>query len=440
MANAKRDENRIPTLLGLGDDGSLLDFKINPANGNLKVTNVGVQYHRAPIVSVPSSATTYVNTSSTYLSFSVLSDSANLNAVETVMLESGVLRNPRCQLISSSPGINPVVYVVKNGTRVPNMDITVVAGTVGTYENTVGSVSYEPGDRFCFEIERNDSVSHSFSSFIIDNLTTDGRSICLSGNVGGSNYNPSSNRFTRTNGFLAVGTAENALFSIIPNECTATNFGVYVSSNTRTSAVSVFFRVNQNDASPSTVITIPAGSTGWFYPPTQTNVPLSAGDFINWRINGPGSGTLIFNISRLTLIPTTAGHTPLLTGYTGLSTSSTSMRNSAFGSFWHTFTSLTMQATNYRTLIRGTGSIKNIYVWLLSNTSSGNTSYVLRNNNSPTSVAVTYLPSETGTKFNTSDTFNYIDGDSLDVQFSPNPGTGSVTTGTHSLTLISNKE
>lgn len=41
MANAKRDENNVPTILGtLNTDGiSLVRIKINPANGAMKVDN-----------------------------------------------------------------------------------------------------------------------------------------------------------------------------------------------------------------------------------------------------------------------------------------------------------------------------------------------------------------------------------------------------------------
>jgi hypothetical protein len=401
-------------------------------------------HYRAPIVCTANAAS-FSSVASGYLPLGgQLTLSSILAESEVEMTSDGYFKNFRGSILANATTVptdgDAKFYVVKNGSRVAGAEFTVPAGLTGDFETSLTTgIPFTNTDKFTYEVERGtDLASISMTSLTMDMLTTDGR-VLLMGSSAGSTF-PTAQRFMRITGILGGSSTEDPTYAIMPTDGTLQGLKIYLSSNGHTGVKVLYLRVNGADS--GVTISVPAGATGWRF--TVATVAVNAGDRVDWRVTGGSAGSCVLTTAQAFFVPTVAGESVILTHATAVGLAAATSRNTPFGSMASTFAGTTTPETVYRTILKGSGLIKSMYVRNDVNTATNNTTYNLRANGSNTSVTVTVLDATTApppvTLSDTSNTYTYSNGDSMDVQAGRAAGSGSITLGSHSFVLVSNLE
>lgn len=294
MPNAKRDQNRVPTTLGLSEDGvTLLDFKINPTNGNLKVTNAGggpSLYYLSPIYSNTTSlgsntiGTFYIN-----IQGRLVLDATYNDAVATLNT-AGYLQYFSLHLQANSSTIASPITLFKNGVATA-ITITIPTGISGVFTLTSQSVTVSAGDTFAYELVRSDVGGISINYIGIWYGTTDGTS--RTGVNGISDNNSSTILHHRFSGFATgVSVINFNQRTYFPEAGTIKSYTFNVPSNAKTTNTT--FNLQIDDVPTAFSVVVPGLITGTFT--VTVNTPVVAGDWCHFTSLNATSGTNVIAI------------------------------------------------------------------------------------------------------------------------------------------------
>lgn len=396
-----------------------------------KAPGGGTLVYRVPLVSMHANL---ANTATSYYSIGGgLSSSTTLAYCQSVCGTAGTLKNLRCDNFSNSSSTSTTVRVIKNGVATA-LTLTVGAGTTGVVENSSDSVSIAVNDLIAFEVVRGSAENISFTTISVDFLSATGTMIHVSSasNAGAKNTGAGTTRFARPNGLNGLGTTENITQNYAPCGFTAKNFAFYVSANTRVNNTTV--RIMKNTGNSAISVIVAAGATGWFS--SGSTESFAAGDLIGLSItNGASAGNIVVRTFCFETDPTVTGTTPIFMGYANITmTSADSPRNSALAGQQIDINGATSPGSRYRTIMKGAGTVKNLYCLSQGNAADVDTTYTLRSGGSSTGIVAT-LPAVTSGGFSdTTNTYAYSSGSSMDMEFA-RAGTGTHTIGSASVAL-----
>jgi len=197
---------------------------------------------------------------------------------------------------------------------------------------------------------------------------------------------------------------------------------IQVSYNDIPDSSSAALRINGADG--NLIATIPASMTGEFEDITNTDT-ISAGDELNYRITGGAGGTELEYTVLSILFAATSGTVKRFAVYSPNGQSG-SNANRVFP-FEGGITGVeitTNEAKNQQT-VRTLGTIRNLFVYVSSNTRNANTTFRLRKNTANSNQVVTVSSTSTGIFEDTTNTDNVVSGDTIGylVNFATGSGT-----------------
>lgn len=230
-------------------------------------------------------------------------------------------------------------------------------------------------------------------------------------NSGAFSHTNSTDRFLPVgNSSNVVSTASEATVSqIVRGEgFRASNIQCYVKANTRTAGTGEI-RLRKNNADGTCVCLIPFGVTGLFVSTGGDTYAVT--DTINYivKYGVGGTGQIDFNSINCLINTSTTNSITRLASYInatiGISTQ--------YAQIVHK--NLTLQTTeaNTQTKMSVAGTVKNLYVYVASNTRDGTSTISIRKNSADGNLTVSIGASTTGVFEDTSNTDTIVDGDLL---------------------------
>ena len=229
-----------------------------------------------------------------------------------------------------------------------------------------------------------------------------------------------SGAFSHTNStdrYLPVGNSSNVVSTA--NEVTvsqivrsegfvASNIQCYVKANTRTSD-SAEIRLRKNNTDSTCVCLIPFGTTGLFV--STGGVSYAVTDTINYIIKygAGGTGQVDFTSINCLIKTATTNSITRLVAYIN----ATIGINTQYAQIVHKNLSLQSTEANTQTKMSVAGTVKNLYVYVASNTRDGTSTISIRKNSADGNLTVSIGASTTGVFEDTSNTDTIADGDLL---------------------------
>jgi len=308
--------------------------------------------------------------------------------------------------VSANVASKAAVLTVRRNAAGSASTVTVGAGLTGWFEDTTNQVQFSADDEHCLEIARTDAGTITFKRIIVDALVESPNSALLSGDNGGVSLTTASvTRYITANGALGIQTTEiEQLKGYVTRAATAQMMRVNVYANARSTTNTFNFRVN--GANGNQTIPIGAGLTGWFEDASNTDT-IAAGDYITYSIvTGTGSGSFNFDFPQVSLED--ASTSANLVGFANGNMATNATRYASF------IAASTLETTEAlaETKLRGTGTIKNAGVHILTNASTADVTYTLRINGADTSITFTVTGGAgAGLHYDSTNTETYADGD-----------------------------
>ncbi len=317
----------------------------------------------------------------------------------------------------------------KNGAD-GNNTVTVSSGATGLFQDTTNSDTVAVGDLVNFNLTYT-AGSAAFSSWTIlfeaDDGSTTQFNMAAGQPAGYGNNNAI--RYMYPVGTLVTNlTTESLTQNMINHNCVMSNFGVYVSANTRTTTTTFRPRVNAADApSSGGVVQYTSTQTG-LRRNTSTTVTLTAGDLIDlsWVTGGSGNLITISNI-QYTL---TSDNPREITIMGGSVFARSSTASAIFGRVADNLGLNTGTETQNRVFVGASGDISKWAIYVSSNLSTRDMDIVLRISGATGTNSVTNTLSTTGWLQDTTHTDAITASDYLAFRSLVNSGgagTGNVT-------------
>lgn len=230
-------------------------------------------------------------------------------------------------------------------------------------------------------------------------------------NSGAFSHTNSTDRFLPVgNSSNVVSTASEATVSqIVRTEgFRASNIQCYVKANTRTAGTGEI-RLRKNNADGTCVCSIPFGTTGLFVSTGGDTYAVT--DTINYivKYGTGGTGQIDFNSINCLINTSTTNSITRLASYInatiGISTQ--------YAQIVHKNLSLQTTEANTQTKMSVAGTVKNLYVYVASNTRDGTSTISIRKNSADGNLTVSIGASTTGVFEDTTHTDTIVDGDLL---------------------------
>lgn len=357
-----------------------------------------------------------------YFAFGLSEANANTTLAnrETLIKQDGWIDKLRGYVSANASSSGTDLTVLVNGVA-SDLTVNIPAGFTGFFEELSLFDTVAVDDLVTIFMDKNDANSITFKHLGCDYLTETAASV-LVGTGGFSMSTSALTRYIRINGAQAVTIADdNNTRQYVPCNCTAKRARIYVSANSKSSDSTMTLKTQSGLT--ALVLTISAGTTGWIE--TATEVSLSAGDTINWEATWPAGGTVSVQTTVIELEGDNAGEVPILSCHSnvGMSANATRYIQSVAG----IVSTQETTETPAQITIFGSGTISDFYSVLLTNTSTGTTSFTFRTNAADEAVTLTHAASTAGMQSDTTNSFTFADGDLSAVKVIRASGTGSVT-------------
>lgn len=358
--------------------------------------------------------------------------------VDVKFYGSGWFDNFRCNVSANAHDAATVVTLRKNGSGT-SCSITIGAGLTGQFEDSTHNVAFADGDMMAIDIVQAGTGNVVFRSVGADLLTaTPYNKVAACGAFAFTTA--SVTRYFRIPGNLGLLTSLTADAQVYaPVDGFMRNLAVKISANAR--STSTVFTIQNNGSDTSLTVTVGAGLTGIFE--DTTNEPtFAAGDGISGKMDtSTGSGAITCRGISIEIESDDAatGSVPIMLAYGGGTVNQNQTRYvyALSGMANSTATS----TTDGQIALAGTGTIQNLYTYVLTNTAANSTVMVLRENTTDQAVTITISATTTGLFSDTTNSFTYADGDLLQTKYSRGgSSSGSYTAGTISYELISDSE
>lgn len=370
------------------------------------------------------------NTADAYVCFGGAISTSTTEANRQIKFyRSGYLKNLRCYVSANSAASSTTLITRKNGSN-GNCSFSIGAGATGSFEDTTNYDTISSGDLACMLIDRNDSGSLTIAHGGIDFLCTTATSkFTLSGTSLGLGT-ASVTRYYYPFGNSGIQTTESQIMQPqFPAAGTAKNLNLYVSANGRSTSTTFTLRINSADS--AVTLSVGSSATGRFED-TSNTVSVSAGDSFNYSITtSTGTGTITVQNIGFEVENTTTG-----------SVSSGSLQQQSFGNNTTNYISMicseivSTTEANQNPVLRGTGTIRKLYVYSSANTASNTTTFTARKNSSDQSLTTSFATTVSGVSSDTSNSFTYADGDKVCLK--ENRGSGSTGTFTYNWSMWEN--
>lgn len=302
--------------------------------------------------------------------------------------------------------------VVKNGSA-SGVAVSFAAGQTGVLQDLTNTVSLVDGDTYSLEQVMGTGGGSFNCGAASARLSTEGQAFAQIAGTGSQNINVSSTtRYLNLPGLIQVAsTTENTVQVGAPEALTASNLQVYVTANARTNDTTVKSR--KNGADGTQIVTIPAGTTGFFEDTTHTD-SLAAGDLFNTVVTTL-SGTQIATFSMIGMKLTGATANQSVMFSRGSSSLSAGLTRAVAP--WGRPTLTGTEATIYCPApYRGTWS--GMGVDISANASTTDVAVVSRVNGATGSQSLTIPAGTTGTFRDASGTDTLASGDLMTIQLS----------------------
>lgn len=304
-----------------------------------------------------------------------------------------------------------IVRIRKNGAN-GNQFVSIGAGSVGEFEDTVNTDSVVAGDEVNYQLVTSgtsgsiviniisvisDSASNFVSRFVAEGYSTSIASTTEYLFIAGDRASVEDTESDARQVVRVAGTAKNAF--------------LYVPTNGRTN--NTVFTLRKNGVNTSVTITVGSGATG-FFEDTVNTASFAVGDMISWGIL-KGSGTSTLDIETLAIDYETTTDGAIMAGTIGsgadigLSSGTTTYMACGGG--------MKLDATelNHSMKARDIFTMSNLTVIVPSNSINNTTTIRLRKNGANSAIFITVGNGATGTftdsvnteSFTANDTFNY---------------------------------
>lgn len=295
-----------------------------------------------------------------------------------------------------------------------NNNIAVTSSTTGWFEDTSNTDSVVSGDFVNFLLDDNGGTG-SINPFhiAIDAVGSLNYTRLLSNvaDTSGTSFSTASTtNYIRPLGVHTRSATETDIDRcLIATAATAKNMFVYIATNARTTTTTWRFRINAADGNINIGVTSTA--TGWFEDTSNTDT-LSAADNITYSFTtGTGTGSFTYSMVGVELHGSGASVNKCLFMNGNLQTSARYWLIAGQNGNSTTFGTETYQALT----MRGSGTVRNLYITVSVNTAASGGSVTYRKNSANTALTKTITGSTTGTFSDTSNSFSYVDGDTLDI-------------------------
>lgn len=288
-----------------------------------------------------------------------------------------------------------------------SLTVPVTAGATGWFEDASNSDAVAAGDLINFCITRTDAGSITFKSIGIDAVDDVPSATVGCWAASGAGFGTASaTRYFPGQGAIAVNTSETAgVTAYTARAATAKKMKVYISSNARGTTTTYKSRINGADGNQSIPVT--AAATGWFEDASNSDT-LVAGDYFNFSIaTGTGTGSITTISASMQLEDAGTSASIISSGAGTLSTNQTR--------YWGIIGGAIATATedDAEFSLRGTGTIRNFYIQVASNTSDQTSTFTARKNNADTAITFSVTATSTGNFGDAVNSFTYADGDEV---------------------------
>lgn len=353
--------------------------------------------------------------------------SGNTSAVSTTeanvqvkYFQTGHFANLRCRVTANSKTTSTVITIRKNGADT-SCTFTIGSGVAGLFEDTTNTTTVASGDLFGIRMDHNSAEGITLGFIGADFMTT-----TSAGKYGISNaalaVASAVTDWRRIAGNSGGGADSSRYYFNVCAAGTVKNAAIYVSGNTRTSAVT--WTARKNGADQTLVVTIGANTTGWFED-TVNSFTVANDDLLLWKVvSVAGTGTCTIQTWSIEIEATTAGE------YTLYNYVNAATMNANLTRYFAALTSsnaISTSATNNRLVIRGSGTIDRLKVASHTNTGTTGAVFTVRKGGTNQTLTATVPATTTGTFSDTTNSFTYATGNDVDVIVTRAAGSGTTT-------------
>lgn len=346
---------------------------------------------------------------------------------------TGTIKRIRIQLTVNTSTGNTLFRLRKNGAN-GNSLITIGAGATGFFEDTTNTDTWADGDLICFFLDR--TAESSTVAGIGADAIADVGTVNKVGAYGSLGFATASvTRYLPFVGDIADfnTTEDNRLSPTQEIATTAENLAVYVSANARTTNTTYRLRINASNGTMNVVVG--SGATGWFEDTSNTD-SISAGDDVNWSFTtSTGTGTI-----------TTKSISCDLTESAGkqqcFAQSSAANVIAAATRYMPIMGQLAIGGGSVvnRMYMTGSGTARNLRVFVTTNPSSSATTFNLYKNGAATAVTTSITAGTTGEFTDLSNSVAFADGDYFLFEAIRGGGVGTVVLGYATIELDHDNE
>ena len=352
------------------------------------------------------------------------------------MRGSGYITNLRCYVSANAHTAGMTVTLYKNGSAT-SCAFTITSATTGHFEDTANYVAFADGDVLSIEVNGlgTGNVSLTYYGADIMAATAFSKPICSQTT---SFSTASATRYAKPVGLLtnSVTTLDNTIQQTVPCSCTAKNLSVYIATNGRSTNTTV--EILKNGTGTGVIATITGSGTGYFDDTTNT-ASFSAGDKVALAIvTGTGTGACSFRTISFDLEGPSGASVPIITAYSGSGVASGATRYlSGLGAYGSGQTS----ETPTQVVLRGTGTIQNLWSQIAANTATNSSVLTMRKNAADQTLTLTVAATTTGQFSDVTHSFTYADGDLIAQKWSRGgASSGTLTFGQMALELVPDAE
>ena len=309
-----------------------------------------------------------------------------------------------------------VITIRKNGADT-GLTITIPPGTTGEFTDSSNTVSFTSGDTISgsIAVDAGGAGTVTYRGAMVSIGKTTG-ALALLGCSGSVTYTVATAAWygSFSGSVQTSSITENTVQTTARGDGILDKLQVNIQTNTRVTDTTI--RVRINNANGNGVVTVPAGTTGWFID-TSNSDTVADGDVFGQAIIGGGTGTTDLQIRGILVDYTASGSelkTPFLMG-SNLSTAASSTSAS------NTTTALGEMAFVGGTATRFTlpydAVLSDLHIYVSVNPSTTDRTLSLNVEGTPTTLALT-IPASSGAGFFSDlvNTFSVENGEDISVQ------------------------
>lgn len=369
--------------------------------------------YRVPVVcggaaSFSSSTTVYFPFAQSGLNTGITTESQ----AATVIRTGGTVKNLRVY-ISTNGATARTLTLIKNGVATA-VTLTVTSSTTGWFEDAVNSVTVNAGDTLSFELITNSANSLTIRSVGAD-LLADGATSIIAAHGSPTATWTADGYPGLCRASTAATAAETTAGVKIYSPCSATfkNLQVNVPTNTGSNNTPVTLRKNGVSGTVTTTVTTSASN----FEDTSNSDSFSAGDSLNLFADETGVTNCAVSLVKIEHVGTTSAPC--------FSAASASTTNAGTTNYRACIGGASGNEAQSQFKLRGTGTIRNLYINVTGFTLSVNSVCTIRKNGAGT--ALTKTITGTGVASDTVNSFTYADGDLICFENVNAAGTGNIT-------------